>query len=86
MKKIFKYPLIPRVSPILPKDAEILTIQVQHDVVCIWALVDTNFQETTTRQIRVYGTGHPMPDNPGTYLATFQLNDGALVLHVFEED
>ena len=30
------------------------------------------------------GTGNPMPDEPGEYIATFQMHGGALVFHAFE--
>ena len=68
----------------MPIGAKILTAQVQKNHICIWFLcAQTAFFEG--RKFLVYGTGIPMPDNPGEYLGTFQLDEGNLVLHVFEE-
>lgn len=43
-----------------------------------------NQQIMAPRQIRVAGTGQNLPNFPGTYIGTFQMNGGALVFHVFE--
>jgi len=67
----------------LPKGYEILTVQEQKGIACMWVLHD----DTTTRDdmtvITIYGTGHKVPDNPGTYVGTFQIHNGQLVFHVF---
>jgi len=69
----------------LPKGAHILTAQAQFNAVQLWALVDPA-AELEDRALSVYATGATaMPDNPGTYIATFQVNGGALVFHVFED-
>lgn len=67
----------------MPKGAQVLAVQVQHGVPCVWALVDP---EATAQplDIHVLGTGHPVPDGIGRHLGTFQVSDGALVFHVFE--
>ena len=33
----------------------------------------------------IYGTGHKVKDNPGKYINTFQVSNGNLVFHVFDE-
>ena len=88
-KAIYKYPL--RLSGneniIFPKGAEILTVQVQNDDVCIWALVDPNEKDFEKRFFEVFGTGHPIYYDMGVsrnYISTVQLKAGELVLHVFE--
>lgn len=68
----------------LPKGAEILTVQIQHNVPHLWAMVDENATETEGVHIAMHGTGHTVPQNPGKYLGTVQFYGGALVLHVFE--
>jgi hypothetical protein len=68
----------------LPKDARILDVQVQNECPCMWALVNPN-NETEYRRFYIYGTGHPMPDKLGDFIGTFQLHDGALIFHLFEE-
>lgn len=86
-KQVFKYALEVTDSQKvnLPVGAEILTAQMQGEVLCLWALVDSNFAHLTSgRVIRIYGTGHPIHDE-GRYVATFQMNGGALIFHVFED-
>ncbi len=66
----------------LPAGARILTIQTQFGAPYLWAIVDQEPREL--RQIAIYGTGRPLPDDPGRFIATFQLDGGALVFHAFE--
>lgn len=86
MKRIYKYPLaITGLQSVpLPVGAEILTVQMQGDSLCLWALVDAKVVSVTRRTFEVFGTGHDMDTNPRTYLGTVQQAGGALVWHVFE--
>ena len=67
----------------LPMGATLLTVQTQNGKLCLWyecyekALMQK-------RVIAIFGTGHPMPDNPGKYIGTVQLSDGGLVFHVYD--
>jgi hypothetical protein len=85
MITIYKYPLQPgRTVLEMPKGAHVLTVQMQRDEPCLWARVDTS-QQNERRAFDVYGTGHQMPDDVRfVYVATFQMDGGALVWHVFE--
>ena len=70
----------------IPLGAEFLTVQVQNNNPCIWALVDPS-QPTEKRHIEIYGTGHRIHTDIGVerkYIGTYQLNGGSLVFHVFE--
>lgn len=72
----------------LPKNAEILTLQAQRDVPCIWALVDPN-KEKEKRYFETYGTGHPFAVNASMfsirkYIGSYQLLGAELIFHVFE--
>lgn len=85
MKRIYKYPLAivgDQAIP-LPLGAEILTIQMQGDQLCLWALVDPS-KQAATAYIEVFGTGHEITDAPRKYLGTVQQAGGALVWHIFE--
>ena len=83
MKTIFKYTLDPFVSAVkMPAGAQILTVQAQHGQAQLWAIVDTE-RPDELREFAVVGTGHPMPDDHGEYVSTFQLPDLGLVFHVF---
>jgi hypothetical protein len=87
MKTIWKYPLQPldRQALAMPHGAEILRLQLQDGRPCIWALVDDTFEDTATRTFATYGTGQELPENPGTYIGTYETIRLGLVLHVFEE-
>lgn len=86
-KTIFKYPfkVQDKITIVLPKDAEILTVQTQRDNPCIWALVDPN-NKTEERYFEIFGTGHEVYEDMGIerrYINTFQMQSG-LVWHLFE--
>jgi hypothetical protein len=83
MKTIQKYPLKPLTELYLPHGAEILTVQMQGNAPHLWVLADPQ-APLERRQFHVYGTGTNVPDQPGRYIATFQMLDGQLVWHVFE--
>jgi len=86
MKQIFKYPL--KATDIqniyLPKGAEILSVQVQFDRPCLWALVNHN-NENENRIIITHGTGHIVNEESIKFIDTYQLANGTLVFHVFEK-
>lgn len=85
MKTIWKFSLgmVGEQCAILPAGAEILCVQMQGNVPQIWALCDPA-EPKVPRTIAIYGTGHPVPGNPGRYIGTFQMSGGALVWHAFE--
>ena len=84
MKRIYKYTLKPSCSFEMPIGAKILSVHEQYGEARMWAMVDTD-NKIEARKFRSYGTGHPMPDNPGDYIGTFLIENGSLVFHVFEE-
>jgi hypothetical protein len=86
MKCIYKYPIkvADEVRIVMPLNTEILCVQVQRDIPCIWALV-TKSTEVALRKFRWYGTGHPVEMHSGKYIGTIQMDNGALVFHLFEE-
>lgn len=68
----------------MPMGAVILTVQVQRGTPCLWARVDTKVGRET-RLILTFGTGQPVAfEKTDKYIGTYQLDEGALVLHVFE--
>lgn len=85
MKKIYKYPILIEDKQVIsmPINAEILTVQIQNGVPCIWALVDTS-SPLSDVSVRVYPTGGEVYPSPNLkYCGTFQLIGGGLVFHVF---
>lgn len=86
---IWKYPLRVKETEtfLMPRGAEILTIQVQNETPCIWALVDPNETYQDERKFEIHGTGNPILLNDSTkrkYIGSFQLMEGQLVFHLFE--
>lgn len=83
--RIFKYELKIDDEQILvmPKMAEILTVQIQNNKLCLWAIVNPNLNDENY-VIEIYGTGHPFPSigmAKRKYISTVQLN--GLVWHIF---
>jgi hypothetical protein len=85
MLTVYKYEVTPHGGVELPIGAEILTVQAQGEKAYLWAKVDTTQTKTEIRRIRCYGTGHKMSNDFKKYIGTFQLYDGTLVFHAFEE-
>jgi len=67
----------------VPEGAEILTIQTQYNLPCIWALVNPDAKKVPV-QIEIFGTGHPIPEGNRKYIGTYQLHNGSLVFHAFQ--
>ncbi len=80
---IYKYPL--RITDFqsisVPEGAQILDVQVQNGQIQLWALVD-DINLFRSRTIRIIGTGNTIYPQPGTYIATVQLN--GFVWHIFD--
>lgn len=87
MKTVFKYLLkVDDYQTVtMPRGAQILTVQAQRDIPCIWALVETD-SEPEERYFRMAGTGHRMSEKDKflRYIGTFQIMQGELVFHIFE--
>ncbi len=84
---IWKFPLPAPddvVTLMMPRGAVVLSVQVQHETPCVWALVDPEAPKVP-RRFRWAGTGHPL-DLRGfwKFVGTFQLHGGDLVFHLFD--
>ena len=89
-KTIWKFELNPSISGNhsfkIPKDSEILTVQMQNNNPCIWVLVNPN-NEVEERFFELFGTGHDVYCDMGIdrkYINTVQMQEGSLVFHIFE--
>ena len=87
METIWKYEFDQDINTIrMPKNAKILSIQVQREIPCIWVMVDPD-QPGEVRKFEIYGTGHHIEPINGfirKFIGTFQLNNGLFVFHLFE--
>lgn len=85
MITVWKFPLVPTDVQyvIMPEAMKILTVQMQFGMPCVWAMVESGSKK---RQVTFWtvGTGNPCPiPLDARYVGTYQLNEGALVFHVF---
>ena len=68
----------------MPKTARLLSVQIQHKMVAIWVMVNPKLP-MVNRIIKMAGTGHDMSSRiMGDFLGTIQIENGALVFHVFD--
>lgn len=82
-KVIWKFPLEkPDNEILMPIQAEILTVQMQNNVLVLWALVDPLQSIKKKRIFRVFATGEESQFDNFKYIGTFQQN--WFVGHVFE--
>lgn len=91
MRTIYRYPIALMTNPIeevvinMPKWSHILSFQAQEDVLCIWALIDTD-NDLVQRRFYVAGTGQDLGTLPifrvTQYIGTAQQR--GFVWHLFE--
>ena len=87
MRKIYKYSLALTDTQFveLSLGAEILTVQMQGDRLCLWAMVNTLPDAIKkNKRIEIIGTGNPIPIGDLKYISTFQMMNERLTYHVFE--
>ena len=88
MKTVYKYvlPVEDEVRISMPAFAEVLSVGVQNNAVCVWALVDPSVP-SLHKTFRITGTGHPIEDpDKWSFVGTVQLYGESLVFHVFQLD
>ena len=55
---------------------------------CIWVEVDQDASVDEQREFIIYGTGHDFRPEEGKtqhYIGTFQLAEGSLIFHLYEQ-
>ena len=87
--RVFKYPcpIADEFRLELPVFAKILSFQMQRETPCIWTLVNPE-NKTEIREFRIFGTGHPIPEDvvlDFEYVGTAQMAGGTLVWHLFRK-
>lgn len=87
MKTIWKFdvPIRDEFGLLMPKDAEILKLDLQDGLPKMWALVDPE----NLKKERFFigrGTGHPINESNIRYVGTVVMRDGRFVLHLFEKE
>jgi hypothetical protein len=69
----------------VPKGTVIRHVAEQNGLVCLWGEVDPDTKVYDDRTVCIYGTGHPLPDNPGEYIGSVMIRNGTLVFHIYED-
>ena len=86
MQTIWKYHITSANARIsMPRSAQILCVQVQHGIPCLWAMIHEIDSPMVERKFVTYGTGHEHETIAGRYIGTYQMSGGAFCWHVFEE-
>lgn len=68
----------------MPKGAQVLSVDSQYGVPCVWALVDPDAPKVL-RKFRMAGTAHHVEKkHTKNFVGTFQLDGGSLVFHLFD--
>lgn len=81
-KTIWKFPLAveQRQWITVPNDAQVLSIDVQSGIPCLWMMLDPN-APMTARKIRCFGTGHDVDASHDQFIGTVLV--GSFVWHYF---
>jgi len=69
----------------MPVGAQMLTVQMQDDLLCLWALVDPNAPRASYT-FRIAGTGHNIEEEKLLYIGSVLLFNDTIVFHVFQCD
>ena len=79
----FEIPINDEFEIQMPRNAELLHVEVQNDKGFLWARVAPE-RHNEQRKFYLRGTGHPV-DMDCEYVGSFMLRNGALVFHLFED-
>ena len=94
MRSIYKYSFMNNKDGIIEGPiTKLLTAQVQHGTMVVWAEVDTE-KPNRKFQIMPIGTGWPLDAPAGkecildshTYLSTIQMGGGSLIFHIYAKE
>jgi len=84
--KIYNYgvPITDEFTLLLPHVVKVLTVQMHKGKPYVFIAV---LEDTPARQMKftLIPTGRDMPDIYGSYVGTFQINDGDQVFHLFHD-
>ena len=94
MRSIYKYSIVNSKDGVIEGPiTKLLTAQVQHGDIVVWAEVDTD-KPNRKFQVMPIGTGWPLDAPAGkecvldshTYISTVQMGGGALVFHIYAKE
>lgn len=68
----------------MPEAAVVLACAVQHGIPRLWFRTPDD-EPSVARTFFMHGTGHEVDYYAGRHVGTFQVDDGHLIFHVFEQ-
>jgi hypothetical protein len=77
----YQFDVSDAVTITMPSYAKLLHVGVQLGRLTVWALVDPE-EKMVKRTIRIFGTGHPIPEDEIGYVGT--VIQGMFVWHIFD--
>lgn len=84
MSTIYSFAISPGSSEIVvPHDAQLLSVQMQNGIPFLHVLADPSLRHIRI-VLGVYMTGQWIPQSPGKYIGTFQMDGGQSAYHLFE--
>lgn len=89
MRRVYKYSFegfypCDRIELKIPKNARILSCQMQSKQIVLWCEVDENVTTHEKRAFAITFTGSAVPSGATRFIATVQSASSGLVYHVFE--
>lgn len=70
----------------MPAGAKILTVALQKDIICLWALCNPDVPKQK-KEIVIFGTGQPIHENLTLkYIGSVQVCNGDFAWHVFHRN
>lgn len=86
MRSIYKYEITEQGMPISAPITNFLSVQTQHDKICVWAEVDTEMEDRHFL-FTIIGTGWELDKinnfDKAMYLGTVQYLDGEYIWHIY---
>jgi hypothetical protein len=81
---IWKFEIKPDATISMPVGAEILSVAVQNNQPCVWAMVDPDAPREN-RSFKTVPTGADFDTRSLKYVGSFHDEEGWMVFHLFEE-
>lgn len=86
MATIYKYSVLidaPKFSLDLPAGSKVLSVQKQGDTWQMWVFLNPTYPMRKYR-FRIFGTGHPITEDPASLTHIETVQDGEFVRHIFQ--
>lgn len=84
-RQVWKFPLTLGENKLkMPTGAHVVSAQIQHEQLVLWAVVNLDMATKENRRIFVAATGQELPDRVGWRHFVDTVQSGGFVAHVFD--